>query len=86
MGDTQPRMTWTTDAPTTPGWYWWKTANGLNIVRLVSGGKEGSLVIQFEGGHLEYLDNVITYLARHHIHAEWQGPLTPHAGPLEAPE
>ena len=67
-------MIWTTDKPTKPGWYWWRTqGTEASVVRIIHT-DEGGLIIQFETGHCTHL---------HTVRGEWSS--TPVPEPEEQP-
>lgn len=74
MDDTQPRMTWTTDAPTRAGWYWWRDDEFEPDVLYVKEGK-GELVVDSEWS--EEFDTPVE---------NWGEGRSQWAGPLEVPE
>lgn len=65
-------LTWTTDRPTAPGWYWWQGPySGPEVVRLWQTGKGQSLICERTG-----------HVAGHPVPlvGRWAGPLTPPEG------
>lgn len=64
-------MTWTTDMPTKPGWYWWRRSDEEHAA-LISNAK---VIEVFEYG----VDNTLysTYGFVSQLDGEWAGPLEP---------
>lgn len=62
-------MKWTTEKPTEPGWYWYRTSRQQLIVEVVRLREK----MYVHNGHIA--DDLDDYTG------EWQGPLTPNEAP-----
>lgn len=59
-------MTWTTDLPTKPGWYWYRHPEHKEwIVEVISTGS--AVNVRFEWGWVD--------IFACHRHSEWAGPI-----------
>jgi hypothetical protein len=64
-------LTWTSEKPTKPGWYWWRRGHA-DPARLIYHGAEWDRIVDFAG-----LDEPVTFISGHLIEGEWAGPLEP---------
>jgi hypothetical protein len=64
-------MTWTTNTPTMPGWYWWRCF-------AVMTGKQTKLEVVYieEDGYCHIAGDYVSNLG-----GQWQGPLVPEEAP-----
>jgi hypothetical protein len=75
-------MTWTTEKPSKPGWYWYRSpTDRVQIIELVEWNNELRAVGVSPDMHL----HLETHRMPHASDAEWAGPLPPpeekHSGP-----
>lgn len=66
-----PAMTWTTEKPTKPGWYWWRRGTWM-FIRTVHADDDGQC---WADGY------TVEQLCEHD--GEWAGPIAP---PMESPQ
>lgn len=64
-------MTWTTTAPTLPGWYWFRTATGYADLRHVTAWPAGGLVV-VDHQLSKHADGVYRV---QDVGGEWWGPI-----------
>jgi len=63
-------MTWTTDKPTKPGWYWYRPASDQNIEVVEIARPHGDL-------HIYMLGHPDLCPPYEQVEGEWAGPLEP---------
>lgn len=71
-------MTWTSELPAVPGWYWWRHNGHIDHVTAY---RQGGRIRIAEGGG----DVLMTYSLKQHAKrypgSEWAGPIPPPAEP-----
>lgn len=65
-----PSLTWTRERPREDGRYWLRVGAEKSIVRILSSRRPPDWCIQYEGGHVGYLQQLLDGFT-----CEWAGPI-----------
>ncbi len=75
LADIQPPMTWTTDKPTKPGFYWWKDRQNAQTLVFVRPDDIVEIMTVIETPTYRWIDHHNVVLSQ--MTGEWQGPIEP---------